>query len=136
MKRFFYILSLIFTLTIVSHTEILARKTVSSGVVDLSGCPRDASHRRDALYEVRGTENSHEAVLDNTQDSFRTTNTRPVRLLPAFQAPAGETVAGTSFCLYPLFSSYYPSVHARPTSPIRPYASVCYYVYLLRHIIC
>ncbi len=136
MKRLFYIFSLIFTLSLLTTAEASASKVVREGAVDLKDCPVDAAQRRDALYEITGSENSHEAVLDNRQDSLRTPTSRPQRINPTMEPGESQAAAETAFRFHPTFRNYCPSRHVRPTSPIRPCASAHYYVFQLRHIIC
>ncbi len=135
MKRILYLLSLVFMLTVASFTETMARESVDRDTPALADCPSGTTHRKDALYEIKGSANSHEAVLENSQDYFRTTNTRPGRPLPTFQAPAGTPLLRTFTDRRIHWSDYCRSLHVRCTLPIRPLASVDYHVYLLRHII-
>lgn len=136
MKRFFYIIYLLFTLTTLVPTDALAQKVVKSEVADLLDCQQKPIHRKDALHEVKTPQHPREAVVDNSSLQLRTTNTRPQRLNPIFGTSQILSFAESKFCYFSTISPYRKSLHARPSQPIRIGPAAEYFVFALGHIIC
>jgi len=136
MKRLVSIFSLILILTIASTVDALAKSNVWQKSIDSLEIPQNNTHSKYALYEVKRTENSHDAVLDNSTQTMRTAGSRPVRIISTFGVSNGPATAVQHYAIYLVYTNYGKSLRTRVSAPIRPCASVRYYVFSLNHIIC
>lgn len=136
MKRFLYTLSLIFSLAILCHTDASAQYGTEGEKACRALPAGNATHRKDALYEVTNGENSHEAIVENTARSYRVADSRSLRTLPTYAPGSGAATAGIPSFFHHNITHYCRSLHVRPTAPIRLGVSARYYVFALRHILC